>query len=110
MLSFLQVVVADFEVNFCHFNDEVSSMQILKLPPRHRPIGGIASPADDDIYKRDRKDPLVGKPVTIGGKHIFSGYHGLVKVVCGNANNLQIELEATTRVVEVPRANIFIRF
>lgn len=100
--------MAHIEVEFFRFNDQVSTLPTRKPPPTFQPFGTIGTALD--THQCDRRNPLVGKPVTITGKHSFSGYHGLIKVVCANGSDLQIELEATTRVVEVPMAYVFIRY
>ena len=95
--------MAGVEVDFCGFNEEVSH------PPRVNGRLPLYHAHAINNIQRDAKDPLVGVPVTITGLHDLKGYHGLVKTVCGSGN-LQIELEATLRVVQVQRHYVSIRY
>jgi transcription elongation factor len=104
ILNPVQIMVADVEVEFCQFNNEISRPPTGKLPHRLRPVG-----VPVDTPPLERRDPLIGKPVTITGKHLYSGYHGLVKVVLPNGG-IQVELEAGSRIIQVLRAFICIRY
>ena len=101
-----QVTVANVEVEFFQFNDEIST------PPPPIDHGGQvlrSARTSGDTIQRHRKDPLIGLPVTVTGKHELKGYHGLVKVVCATGH-LQIEMEATHRVAQVPRNLVCLRY
>lgn len=62
-----------------------------------------------DTIQRYHRDPLIGLPVTITNKHELKGYHGLVKAICATGH-LQIEMEATLRVIRVPRNLVCLRY